>query len=363
MHRLLCLALVLGLAPVASGVEPAPLPQQFQRGEPLLNRAPNDELRGSRPVSEAEVPPPAAPAHDILAVADIGQPIRAGRVTVWPLQARLPAAGGDFLTLDEASASGKITVEEVGDGGTVNVLHVSNTSSETIYLMAGEVLLGGKQDRVVGRSMLVPAGSRALEVPVYCVEHGRWQRQTEQFATSKKLAHSKLRRQVNAESQGAVWSEVAAANARLDADNPTDTYRASVKKLESDGDTQRAVATLRAGTAAVTRVAGVVFAVDGELRGLEWFASEGLYRKFEDKLFGSFVADATEGAAPPEGTRTPSREEVALFITGADQSAARAARPAGDGKVFLKESATGDGQTVYRAAEKAPVHKSWLKKP
>jgi hypothetical protein len=158
MHRLLCLALVLGLAPVASGVEPAPLPQQFQRGEPLLNRAPNDELRGPRPVGEAEVPPPAAPAHDILAVADIGQPIRAGRVTVWPLQARLPAAGGDFLTLDEASASGKITVEEVGDGGTVNVLHVSNTSSETIYLMAGEVLLGGKQDRVVGPQHAGPRG-------------------------------------------------------------------------------------------------------------------------------------------------------------------------------------------------------------
>lgn len=357
MHRLVSLALIVGLAPLALAVEG---PEQRQMHMP--NGLRNVDDGAMRAAGEPAGPPPVAPAHVILAAADIGQPVSAGRVTVWPLQARLPAPDTEFATLDEASANHKITVEEVGEGGVVNTLLVSNSGEQTLYLMAGEVLLGGKQDRIVGRNTLVPPGAKGLEVPVYCVEHGRWQRQTEQFATAGKLAHTKLRRQANAESQAAVWGEVKAANARLDTENATGTYRASVDKVAADAEVTRAVAALRAGTGAAPRVAGLVIAVDGELRGVEWFASPGLYRKLEEKLLGSFVTDALEQAAPASAVRTPTREQVALFVATADKSAARAERKGGDGKVYLYESDSVEGQTIFPAKDGAPVHKSWFKK-
>ncbi|MEZ4265689.1 MAG: DUF6569 family protein [Myxococcota bacterium] len=358
MRRLVPVLLLLGLAPLAAAVEgPGPQRQMRQQVQQL-----NPNVDGPSRASEPDGPPPVAPAHAILAAADIGQPTTAGRVTIWPLQARVPTPDTEFATLDEASARREITVEEVGDGGTVNTLHVTNTSKQTIYLMAGEVLLGGKQDRIVGRNTLVPPGATALEVPVFCVEHGRWQRQTEQFGTAGRLAHSKLRRSANAESQAAVWGEVKAANARLETDNPTDTYRASVKKLAADGDVTRAVATLQAGTGKAARVAGVIVAVDGALQGVEWFASPGLYRKLEPKLLASFVADALEAAAPSAAVRIPTREEVAHFIATADQSSARAERKGGDGKVYLFDTEAVEGQTIYRGKDKAPLHKSWFKK-
>ena len=62
-------------------------------------------------------------------------------------------ANVSFLTLSEAMETGKVKVYETGD---VNELSVENLSeSEMVFIQAGEVVKGGKQDRVLGVDMVL----------------------------------------------------------------------------------------------------------------------------------------------------------------------------------------------------------------
>jgi hypothetical protein len=73
------------------------------------------------------------------------------------------ALATDALTLDEAMRAGLVTVREM-PGGVVNTLLVSNRGDRPVYAMAGELLIGGKQDRIIGQSLVLPP--RASDVAV-----------------------------------------------------------------------------------------------------------------------------------------------------------------------------------------------------
>lgn len=60
------------------------------------------------------------------------------------------------------------------DSDAVNNLTVQNKSQDTIYLMAGDVIQGGKQDRVLAVDMIV-APRTISDIPVFCVEPHRWE--------------------------------------------------------------------------------------------------------------------------------------------------------------------------------------------
>src|SRR4029077_11273513 len=84
-----------------------------------------------------------------------------------------------------AQTSREIESEEVYDdaisqtatlypAGNVNRLMVVNRSDKPLYLMPGEVIVGGSQDRTVAQSAIIAANSEPIAIDVYCVEHGRW---------------------------------------------------------------------------------------------------------------------------------------------------------------------------------------------
>src|SRR6476620_6515840 len=84
---------------------------------------------------------------------------------------------GHYTPLKTALESRKIVItekENSREGAEVNTLYVQNNSADTIYLMAGEVIQGGKQDRVIGQDMILIPKSGKKKLAVYCVEHGRW---------------------------------------------------------------------------------------------------------------------------------------------------------------------------------------------
>jgi len=131
------------------------------------------------------------------------EPIRHGNLTVFPVVAAKSYPTGEFLTLDEGLRSGEVVVTEAGnvqglirrhgtpihqyDGAEVNRLVLVNNSKRPLLLLAGEVVSGGKQDRVIGKDRIVPAESDPIDLSVFCVEHGRWVASTQQFGASEAL--------------------------------------------------------------------------------------------------------------------------------------------------------------------------------
>jgi hypothetical protein len=127
-------------------------------------------------------------------------PIRNGSLTVFPVVASKSYATGQFLTLDEGFRSGEVVVTEYGnirglvrrnvtpaaqqDRAEVNRLVLINNSKRPLLLLAGEIVAGGKQDRVIGKDRIVPAESDPVDLSVFCVEPGRWVASSNQFGAS-----------------------------------------------------------------------------------------------------------------------------------------------------------------------------------
>ena len=152
-------------------------------------------LLDRHPVRAGEVTP--NPGYKVL------DPIRHGNLTVFPVVAAKSYPTGEFLTLDEGLHSGEVVVTEAGsvqglirrhgtpihrdDGAEVNRLVLVNNSRRPLLLLAGEVVSGGKQDRVIAKDRIVPAESDPIDLSVFCVEHGRWVATSERFGASQAM--------------------------------------------------------------------------------------------------------------------------------------------------------------------------------
>ena len=105
----------------------------------------------------------------------VGEPTKCGVLEVYPLYPERTLFGDDtldYLLSDEAQAAGSCTVRELPEPKVGKVM-VENTGDHSILFLEGEELVGAKQNRVVLTSVLIAARSQAT-IPVFCVEHGRW---------------------------------------------------------------------------------------------------------------------------------------------------------------------------------------------
>ncbi|MES1224815.1 MAG: DUF6569 family protein [Bacteroidota bacterium] len=81
-----------------------------------------------------------------------------------------------IIGLREALQQNKAKIKERGDHMLFDLktLVVDNLSDKYLMLMAGEILAGGRQDRVIAKDILLSPKSQKNEIPVFCVEDGRW---------------------------------------------------------------------------------------------------------------------------------------------------------------------------------------------
>jgi len=151
----------------------------------------------------------------------VGAPTVVGSLAVFPLIAdRSPSVR--YISFAEAVQQG-LTVKELPGGASVNDLVITNPLDLPVLLYEGEEVLGAQQNRTFDVSVLVAAAS-VLQVPVSCVEAGRWEggRHDEAFAPAPQTANPRLRQMKNTQVrasvaaglearaiQGEVWREVA----------------------------------------------------------------------------------------------------------------------------------------------------------
>lgn len=236
---------------------------------------------------------------DATAGARIGEPMVHGNLTVFPLFGGLPAAA-DYLTLDEALAQKRAMVTEVSEGGSVPELKFVNSGDKWVFLLDGEQLVGAKQNRVLNLSILV-AGGKVIIIPVTCVEAGRWRHRTQQFSSSASVHYAEGRArkmaQVSASmrstgrrnaDQGRVWADISEKSARFSVVSETsamsDIYDKESERLQ---DYTASFSTLE-------KQSGAVFAIDGQIVGLDLFDSAETLKKLFPKLLNSYALDALD---------------------------------------------------------------------
>jgi hypothetical protein len=253
-------------------------------------------------------------------------PIQVDSLTLTPIVATAAglkdAKDDGLLVLDEAMASRQVKIQEIADGS-VNSLTFVNKADQPVFVLAGEVIIGGKQDRIIGRNTVIPAKTTQA-VPVYCVEHGRWDGTTKEFTTAKALAHGRLRGRASYAAQRDVWNEVAAKNVARRTTSASDTYR-RVAQQQSDGtlgtmEKQIDAALARIPAADRDRMVGFAVALNGAVATVDLFASPTLFKKLETKLVRSYLTEAVDVVARKD-VAPPSAGDVKAFMADADKAA------------------------------------------
>src|ERR1019366_1067186 len=116
----------------------------------------------------------------------------------------------------------------------VNRLVLYNNSARPLLLLAGEIVTGGKQDRVIGLDRIVPPNTGPIDLGVFCVEPGRWVTSSNKFGSmGAQMAQPSVRTPAMAEhNQNSVWANVRASNAKM-ANNLSSADAASVAGTSS----------------------------------------------------------------------------------------------------------------------------------
>jgi hypothetical protein len=286
-------------------------------------------------------------------------PTTQDNLTVYPIVSDTVRNTASFLTLDEGIRAGQVVVAEEGSSGLirprrrpapipdpwpenmptpvppsssgaeVNRLMLVNNSDRPLILLAGEIVTGGKQDRVVGKDRIVPPHSDPIDLSVFCVEPHRWVATSEHFGSAQAfMAQPSVRQKaMAAKDQGQVWDEVAKSRRAVVAAAPPAaagalTGTSSYARTMGDSAVQNRVDVVAApmekswdkalGELRARKAVGAVVAVNGEIVWADIFARPALLEKYWPKLVRSYAAEAV--SAGNYGKRATSERDAQAFL-------------------------------------------------
>ncbi|MGB6728458.1 MAG: DUF6569 family protein [Terracidiphilus sp.] len=330
-------------------------------------------------------------------------PIESGHLLLFPVirtDGESPAET-PFITLDEGIKSGEVEVTEAGNvrglvrprprsgaqidpgiysspsnsirGDQVNTLVLVNHSKKPLLLLAGEIVTGGKQDRVIAKDRIVPPDADPIDLSVFCIEPGRWTESSATFGASNNapaesfMVQPAVREKAMAEQdQQQVWNsvhgvisqmEVAAAPPSVGASSETVTVEAAggpmplnttsyakvmQNKIISAKVDEAAAPTIEVKAEVLEKLrqehaVGVVVAVHGNLIWADLFANTDLLSRYWTKLVRSYAAESVTEAGDREA---PTVADAQRFL---DSAASGHETSEGDAGVYRYSELHGDG--------------------
>ena len=276
------------------------------------------------------VPPPSVenPTVDLLRRVEVGAPCRHLGLTVFPLLLSHGSAAHGIRTLDEALGRGWITISE-RDDAQISEVHVRNDSSEMVLLMTGEIISGGRQNRVIREDVLLPPRSGYIGIPVYCVEQERWSGRSDRFESPASLVHQDIRKSaVAGGSQDDVWREVDAKAERAGVTSSTRNYQDIYENKRVGGQVDECVARFRGFCRRDT--VGAVAVVGNRIVSCDVFSDPALFARLWSKLI-----------------RSCALEEVSPRVDRALYPGRRTGLDAGDIRRFLDRAVNADYRQTH----------------
>lgn len=231
--------------------------------------------------------------------------------------------GRMFITLQDAMERKIVVVHETSD---VNELAIENTSNiEEVFVQAGDIVKGGRQDRVLSVDLILPAKSGKVPISSFCVENGRWSQRgdepTGQFnASAGMVATKELKLATRSEaSQARVWDEVRDAQEKLSKNVGTSVASAasetSLQLSLEHGKVQETSAAYVDKLSSIVNgsndVIGFAFAINNELSSADVYSSSALFKRFWPRLLKAAAIEAVAELTP-----NVKNEQVSMIVTG-----------------------------------------------
>jgi hypothetical protein len=305
----------------------------------------------------------------------ISAPYSHKNLTIFLIHGKNETSRTNILTLQEAMERRILRVYETSD---VNELAVENVSKLfDVFIQSGDIVKGGKQDRILAVSIIIPARSGRIKIEAFCVESGRWQKRgsedTSQFSSSNdRIVSKELKLAANGvRSQQEVWAKVSEAQEKLGRNvGAPITSAASSSSLQLSLENGRVAATadeyvrrLSGLIAGKTDVIGYAFAVNGRINSADIYVSNALFKKLWPRMLKAAAVEAV-GEKDKQSATAPLAKptEVMAFMAGADEARPVERAASGTARVITRDK---KDSAVYEARDeksKTIVHRSYVKK-
>lgn len=308
----------------------------------------------------------------------ISNPKTLKNLSIYLIQSPDRNKGATYYTLKEGMEKNILKVHETGS---VNELLVENTSPNiSIYIEAGEIVKGGKQDRALGMDAIIPPRSGKMPIESFCVEQGRWEQRGSEnaraFESSTDQVSSKdLKKAVRYEKdQGKVWNKVTETQNKLNSTVKSDVRSGTsasslqltlenTRVQESVGDFIKQFSSL---TEKVKDSRGVAFAINGKITSVDIYADHALFTKIWPKLLKSAAVEAVSDTLPGTPANPPPASAVSEYLKKAESAPKTKEQDVNrKTKTMYKENAESLGNTTKDSADKTSdgyLHKNYLSK-
>ena len=284
-------------------------------------------------------------ALSCVSQADVGRPVRTGALWVFPITGK-PCTRQNAFSMDEALRRGDLVIFEQASPSVAS-LTGENRSGQYIIIIAGEVLLGGKQNRIVASDILLPPHSGPIPIPVFCGERHRWTHTKNGFLGKQMAAPAQMRSQVySGTTQNEIWSGISDRINRYSVKAPTE----NLEELYVQGSSAETVKRCRrmiGGRFPYNSIGFVVYAGRRPV-GVEIFGNRHLFNELHQKMLDSYFVDYEHYGCkrPPDRSYPPSRQEVKTWIENLFRANFSSTNTPGAGCLFQVRHQQLFGQTL-----------------
>lgn len=307
-----------------------------------------------------------------------------------------------FVTLDEAMAAKKVIVHETGN---VNNLQIENVSDDEVYVHAGDIVKGGRQDRTFANDCIIPPKSGKVAMAAYCVESGRWTQRGKEdaqaFATNDSMVAGKAMKraanyaevptastppasqargaggqaQIVQQSAGAgaqqrVWAEVqrkqgelsSNLNTRANSDVSASSYQLTLEQK----DVAQAVAGYKSRFDKLivekSDAIGMAVVVNGKVSAIDIYGNHALFEKLWPKLIKSATVEALAEVKKDQKFSPARIADLKALMDSADKGQQVAGKEVGKAKLEFRDA---EKASKFRTLDKAnpaaaPAHENYL---
>lgn len=249
----------------------------------------------------------------LIEALEVGERVYYENLTIIPVYSVKKRIPRNYLTLDEAIKNNWLEITEL-QGGRVPEVNITNVSDRYIYIMGGEILTGCKQDRIVGRDLLISPKAKNVAVPVYCVEQGRWTLSSGKFYSKGNLGTPRLRASAQysaPDSQNEIWSEVG----KLNRDTKTNSRTQAYQELYDNSDVSKKVSSYEKHMQRIPSMypdtVGAIIGVGDRIISVDIFASSDIFQNLWPKLL---KASAVEAISCTAGSGSVMPDDAAGFL-------------------------------------------------
>lgn len=242
------------------------------------------------------------------------------QLRLYPIVAQKGAiAAGDALPMLKTLAEGmemrgfRITERKrFGRGNETwyNALTVQNKSQDPVFLMAGDVVQGGNQDRVIAYDDVILPGT-LKNIDVFCVESGRSsyfdpkapepEKRVAAFRGYYNVASPQVRKAVYNGDQRGVWDAVASVTASNKAESHTNAYAALETENEQKAKREACLHFFQGKFSDIPNVVGMVAVCNGQVLGVDIFSRPDMFKRQFNALLHGYAAEAAVAPTAPSG--------------------------------------------------------------